>query len=207
MEQVKRKLTILDQISASDKVRSKIINAASELYAKKGFAATSIQEISEMAGVDLPVTYHYVKNKSEIMRMIMEDVLSTFQNSLLKEIQDLHDPEEKLHIAIILYLRIIEKHRDKLLLIYQKSSSLDKAAKVRIMQLEVDVADIFKGIISEGIAQGTYKSLDVDLMAYNIMMLAHMWILKHWHFKHRLTLDKYIDLQLSIIMNALHKGS
>jgi hypothetical protein len=71
----------------------------------------------------------------------------------------------------------------------------------------VDVADIFKGIISEGIAQGTYKNLDVDLMAYNIMMLAHMWILKHWHFKHRLTLDKYIDLQLGIIMDALHKGS
>ncbi len=204
MEKVKSKLTILDQITASDKVRSKIIDAASELYAKKGFASTSIQEISEMAGVDLPITYHYVKNKSEIMRMIMEDVLSTFQDSLRKEIQDLHDPEEKLHIAIILYLRIIERQRDKLLLIYQKSSSLEKAAKARIMQLEVDVADIFKEIIREGISQGTYKSVDVDLMAYNIMMLAHMWILKHWHFKKRLTLDKYIDLQLGIIMNALH---
>ncbi|NNG08013.1 MAG: TetR/AcrR family transcriptional regulator, partial [Desulfobacteraceae bacterium] len=41
--------------------------------------------------------------------------------------------------------------------------------------------------------------------AYNILMLAHMWVLKKWHFKNRLTLDKYIDLQLTTILNALRK--
>ena len=158
MEQVKRKLTILDQISASDKVRSKIIDAASELYAKKGFAATSIQEISEMAGVDLPITYHYVKNKSEIMRMIMEDVLSTFQNSLLKEIQDLHDPEEKLHIAIILYMRIIEKQQDKLLLIYQKSSSWTKPQRPESCSLKWTLRTFLKGLSARGLRRGPIKA-------------------------------------------------
>ena len=71
----KKNLTVLDQITASDTVRRKIIDAASILYAKKGFRATSIEEISEMAGVSLPVTYHYVKKKSEIMRLIMEKFL------------------------------------------------------------------------------------------------------------------------------------
>ena len=60
----RNRLTVLDQIAASDKVRKKIIDAASALYAKKGFGATSIQEISEAANVALPVTYHYVKKKS-----------------------------------------------------------------------------------------------------------------------------------------------
>jgi hypothetical protein len=32
-----------------------------------------------------------------------------------------------------------------------------------------------------------------------------MWILKGWHFKNRLTLDKYIDLQLETLMHALKK--
>ena len=40
-------------------------------------------------------------------------------------------------------------------------------------------------------------------MAYNILMLSQMWILKHWHFKNRLTLDKYIDNQLKTIMDVL----
>ena len=91
----RRKMTVLDQITSSDKVRKKIIDSASTLYAKKGFTATSIEEISEMAGVSLPVTYHYVKKKSEIMRMIMEDFLYGFQASLAEKIRDIDDPHEK----------------------------------------------------------------------------------------------------------------
>ena len=201
----KKNLTVLDQITASDKVRRKIIDAASILYAKKGFRATSIEEISEMAGVSLPVTYHYVKNKSEIMRMIMEDVLRIFQESLIKEITGIDDPEEQLAIATILYFRVVDQQREKALLIYQKSSSLDKSSKSRVMQLEVKVSEIFSKIIDEGIKKGIFREVDVDLMSYNIIFLAHMWVLKRWHFKNRLTIDKYIDLQLVTILDAVRK--
>ncbi|MBW1680213.1 MAG: TetR family transcriptional regulator [Deltaproteobacteria bacterium] len=203
MQSSKSKLTVLDQITASDKVRRKIVDAASVLYAKKGFTATSIEEISEAAGVSLPVTYGYIKNKSEIMRMIMEDVLNTFQESLVSQIEGIDDPEEKLAIALILYIRVVDRHREKALLIYQKSSSLDKASKARVMQLEIEVLNIFKEIIQEGIDKGVFREVDVDLIAYDIMMMAHMWVLKRWHFKKRLTLDRYIDLQLVTVLRAL----
>ncbi|MBW1887501.1 MAG: TetR/AcrR family transcriptional regulator [Deltaproteobacteria bacterium] len=205
MDTSKRKLTVLDQIIASDKVRRKIIDTASILYSKKGFTATSIEEISEMAGVSLPVTYHYVKKKSEIMGMIMEDLLNTFQKSLVKEIENISDPEEKLAIALILYFRVVDRQREKVLLIYQKSSSLDKVSKSRVMQLEVKVSEIFVKIIKEGVQKGIFKKVDVDLMAYNVIMMAHTWVLKKWHFKHRLTLDKYIDYQLATILDVLTK--
>ena len=200
-----RNLTVLDQIGASDRVRRKIIDTASILYAKKGFKATSIEEISEMAGVSLPVTYHYVKQKSAIMRMIMEDVLRIFQESLTKEIKGVEDPEEKLAIAVVLYFRVVDQQREKALLIYQKSSSLDKASRSRIMQLEVEVSEIFGTMIEEGIQKGVFKKVDVDLMAYNIILMAHMWVLKRWHFKDRLTIERYIDLQLATILDVLRK--
>ncbi|MFP4037094.1 MAG: TetR/AcrR family transcriptional regulator [Desulfobacteraceae bacterium] len=205
MDVSKTKLTVLDQIAGSDEVRRKIIDTASVLYAKKGFSATSIDEISEMAGVSLPVTYRYVKKKSEIMRMIMEDVLNTFQESLTLEIEGIDDPDEKLVIAVVLYFRVVDRHKEKALLIYQKSSSLDKASKARVMQLEVEVSRILGDIIREGIDKGVFRDVDVDLMAYNIIMLAHMWVLKHWHFKRRFTLDKYIDLQLVNILACVRK--
>lgn len=205
MERNKQKLTVLDQITDADKVRKKIIDAASALYVKKGFNATSIQEISETAAVSLPVTYHYVKKKSEIMRMIMEDVLNIFRDNLLRKIRGIDDPEEKLAIAVTLYFRVVDQQREKALLIYQKSNSLDRASKARIMQLEVEISNIFCEMIKEGITQGVFRKVDVDLAAYNIIIAAHMWVLKRWHFKKRLTLDKYIDLQLSNILYSLRK--
>ena len=203
MESHKGQLTVLDQISDAGKVRKKIIDAASALYARKGFNLTTIEEISEKAGVSLPVTHHYVKKKSEIMRMIMEDVLNIFRDNLLDMIRGIDNPEEKLAIAVRLYFKVVDQQREKALLIYQKSNSLDRASKARIMQLEVTVAHIFGEMINEGIALGIFKSVDVDLMAYNVIMAAHTWVLKHWHFKHRLTLDKYTELQLATILDAL----
>lgn len=205
MDVSKKKLTVLDQIAASDKVRRKIIDTASSLYARKGYTATSIEEISELAGVSLPVTYHYAKKKSEIMRMIMEDVLNIFQESLTKEIEGIDEPESKLTLAVALYFRVVDEHREKALLIYQKSSSLDKTSKSKIMELEVKISDIFCDIIREGVEKGIFKEVDVDLAAYNIIIMAHMWILKGWHFKDRLTLEEYTDLQMKNILETLRK--
>jgi AcrR family transcriptional regulator len=203
MDRSKRILTVIDQITSPDKVRRKIIDAASSLYARKGFNATSIDEISEMAGVSLPVTHWYIKNKSEIMGMIMEDVLKMFQENLMMMIKGIDDPEEKLAIAVNIYFKVIDQQSEKALLIYQKSNSLDKATKSHIMELEVDISKTFAQIIQEGIDYGIFKRVDVDLMAYDIIILAHMWVLKQWHFKHRLTLERYLKLQLAAIMDAL----
>lgn len=205
MDVSERKLTVLDQITASDRVRKKIIDTASQLYVQKGFTATSIEEISERAGVSLPVTYHYVKKKSGIMKMIMEDALKTFRENLTKEFKGIDDPEEQLAIAIILYFRVMHQQGEKVLLMYQKSSSLDRESKSRVMQMEVEVSEIFAKLIEAGIKKGIFKEVDVDLMAYNIIVMAHMWVLKRWHFKNRLTLDKYIDRQLVTILDALRK--
>jgi AcrR family transcriptional regulator len=205
MDLSKGKYTVLDQIASADTVRRKIIDTASALYAKKGYTATSIEQIAEMAGVTLPVTYHYVKKKSEIMKLIMEDLLSTFRESLTSHLSAIHDPEEKLAAAVILFCKTVDQQREKLLLIYQKSGSLDSASKAKIMQLEVEVSEIFGGILQEGIQAGRFREVDTDVMAFNIIMMAHMWVLKNWHLKGRLGLDQYIDLQLDTILQALKK--
>ena len=205
MDGSERRLDGLDWVANPDRVRQKIIDAASALYAKKGFSTTSLQEISQKAGVDRTVTRHYVKAKSEIMRLIMEDVLTCFQENLVEMSEDIDDPEEKLADAIDIYTRVVDLQRDKALIIYQASKSLDKTSKIRVMQLEEETSNIFEKIITEGIEQGVFKEVDVDLMAYNIMVMAHMWALKRWHFKNRLSLNQYIERQQEIIRNALRR--
>jgi hypothetical protein len=120
-------------------------------------------------------------------------------------IRGIDDPTEKLSIATRLYFRVVDQQKEKALLIYQKSNSLDRASKARVMQLEVEVSSIFREMIEEGVTLGVFRKVDVDLMAYNVMVAAHMWILKRWHFKNRLSLEKYSELQLSHILRSLKR--
>jgi hypothetical protein len=108
-----------------------------------------------------------------------------------------------LSTAVILYSKIVDREQDKILLMYQKSGSLEAAAKRAVMQLEVSVSEIFSNIIEEGIHRGLFRKTDVDLMAFNIMMMAHMWVLKRWHFRRRLTLEEFIERQLGMILDLV----
>ena len=51
---------------------------------------------------------------------------------------------EKLGIAVVLFLRVLDRQGEKVLLLYQKSGSLDRNSKARIMALEVKVSEFFR---------------------------------------------------------------
>ncbi len=42
-----------------------------------------------------------------------------------------------------------------------------------------------------------------DLVAYNLLLLAHAWALKHWYFERTKTLESYIQNQLALNLRAI----
>ena len=76
-------------------------------------------------------------------------------------------------------------------------------SKLTVLDQIASSDKVRRKIINEGMERGVFKKVDVDLMAYNIIIMAHMYILKRWHFKNRLSLEEYTNLQLTMIMDAL----
>ncbi len=57
---------VLKEKSREPEVRNRLLSAALELFTLKGYAATSVREIVEVAGVTKPVLYYYFGNKEGI---------------------------------------------------------------------------------------------------------------------------------------------
>jgi len=57
-------------------VRERLMEAGKALFAAKGYAATSVREIVEKAGVTKPVLYYYFRSKEGLFRRIMDDAAS-----------------------------------------------------------------------------------------------------------------------------------
>ena len=64
--------------------RSTIINAAMELFALKGYAASSIREICRAAGVTKPVLYYHFRSKEHLYQELMLDLFNQTRKNLLK---------------------------------------------------------------------------------------------------------------------------
>ena len=62
----------------SANVRQRLLDAALQLFSTKGYAATSVRELVEAAGVTKPVLYYYFKNKEGLYLVLMGDALGDF---------------------------------------------------------------------------------------------------------------------------------
>jgi AcrR family transcriptional regulator len=66
-----------EEQSSKDSVRQRLLAAATDLFARKGYAATTVREIVDTARVTKPVLYYYFQNKEGIYLELMRQ---TFGN-------------------------------------------------------------------------------------------------------------------------------
>jgi TetR/AcrR family transcriptional regulator len=60
---------------ADESVRHRLLDAASRLFAQKGYSATTVREIVEAVGVTKPVLYYYFENKEGLYLELMRHAL------------------------------------------------------------------------------------------------------------------------------------
>ena len=65
--------------------RQRLLETATELFAERGYAGTSVREIVERAGVSKPVLYYYFKSKEGLFYAILEWAADV-QQKILNEV-------------------------------------------------------------------------------------------------------------------------
>ena len=55
--------------------RERVLRASVEIFSKRGYRATSMNEIAAGVGLSKPTLYHYFRNKEELLVLIYRDVL------------------------------------------------------------------------------------------------------------------------------------
>jgi len=66
------------ETEAGGDVRARLLSGATGLFASKGYAATTVREIVERAGVTKPVLYYYFRSKEGIYLELMREPFSRF---------------------------------------------------------------------------------------------------------------------------------
>ena len=83
--------------------RERIQQCALELFGRKGFAATSVREIVEGAGVTKPTLYYYFKDKEHLYESLITGTVNAFHVELSEVLRMPGTLEERL-------VRIVEMH-------------------------------------------------------------------------------------------------
>jgi len=163
------------RIIDKEEKRLDIARASIELFARKGIAQTSIEEIAKSAGVAKGTIYLYFKNKEEIIFAIWDMLASRHQEIFQARINETMSAKEKI-LELFNFSECKEDHdKEDILTLYQNFLStmlIDKTGLytnyfATICQRDYDI--IFQ-CIQEGIAKGELEVHDVDKLTNTIII-------------------------------------
>lgn len=77
----------MSSASPDKAVRTRLLTGATELFTRKGYAATTVREIVASAGVTKPVLYYYFRNKEGIYFELLRETFTEFE-ALLSTFRD-----------------------------------------------------------------------------------------------------------------------
>lgn len=92
--------------SREDK-RRRIIDAAVEVFADKGFFGARVSEIAEVAGVADGTIYLYFKSKDEILISLFRERMNEILHRFIEILAETEDPEQKLRRYITEHLALV----------------------------------------------------------------------------------------------------
>ncbi len=183
---------------------SQLLSAAAHLMGRRGFAGVSVQAIAEEAGVSVGLVYRYFGRKDDLLLAVIVNVLDAFAVRVPEAMDAAgEDPVERVATGFRAYCEVINEQRHAAMLTYRESRALSSEARDRIKNREVQTTEPLRAAVAAAIASGVFRTVDVDLVAYDLLLLAHSWALKHWHFEQSLDLESYVARQTSLFLNAL----
>jgi AcrR family transcriptional regulator len=183
--------------------RSQVLGAAIELFSKRGYHATTVKDIAGRAGVSTGLVYQYFGDKEDILFLALQAVLDTYKERIPRAIEGTEDPLQRFRAAVHAYCRVIDANIAATVLVYRETKSLSRPRRDVIKRKETETNALIEARVRDCIRAGLFEKVDAALLTYQIVMIAHAWALKAWHFAGTMTVDQYVDRNLALLLHPL----
>ena len=189
---------------ASDKYQ-RILDAAIEVIAEKGFFHSRVSEIAGRAGVADGTIYLYFKNKDELLMAAIDSAFHGFIGRARTELGKLTDPREKLRKMAFLHLHALGSNRNMAIVFQTELRHSAKFLAQFSHNLLVEYFDLIKSVLREGQEKGVFRAELPIKIAVNCFFGAVDEMVTSW-----ILYDRDRDYPLSsladVIVDILLKG-
>ncbi|MBW1735675.1 MAG: TetR/AcrR family transcriptional regulator [Deltaproteobacteria bacterium] len=173
----------------SEKTEKRIMQAALELFVRKGYHGTSIQDITRKVGMTKGALYTHFRSKGELLLRIVEEYRSRFLGEMMRKVSA-HGgtPLDKLHCIISFNSRFAleNQHMCVALTFFTTELNADEEFGLALKGVYQTYHRFVSQLIRQGVAEGVFRQdLDPDLTALTFMALhdgvLHQWVLNRFH--------------------------
>ena len=147
-----------------NKTKRKIFETSMELFAKKGYEATSIEEITSVVGVAKGTLYYHFSSKEEIFYFLIEEGMKLLKNSIDIKTSNLENSLDKLKAIILIQIKIIVKYENFISMLLSQIWGQEPRNK-KCREYVYEYINMIEDIIKQGIKAGELVEGDSSVIA------------------------------------------
>lgn len=137
--------------------RNRILQAAIEVFSRKGFFNSKVSEIARASGVADGTIYLYFKNKDDLLISLFEEKMAEVVADVKKRIQDGEGALDKMRIFIGNHMGLLECEAGLIEVLQVELRQSSKFLKDYTPVKFFEYLDVLSGILEEGKREGVFR--------------------------------------------------
>ena len=166
--------------------REQILARAAKLFAKRGYTATSMNEVAEACGVSKPSLYHYVQDKHQLLVEIAAAHIARLEALVDKIGAETHGAEARVRRLIAAFLAVYASSQAEHRVLTEDVKFLQPADRRRILDGERKVVAAFADAIAEARPELRDHNLDkpLTMLLFGMMNWMFTWLKPRGELSH-----------------------
>ncbi|MFT9147651.1 TetR/AcrR family transcriptional regulator [Acetobacter sp.] len=165
--------------------RHEILEIAAELFAERGYSATSIRDIAERAGLLAGSLYYHIRSKEALFVEIHNTALAAAARRIHNALEGVTDPWARLQAACLEMLEIQLNSGSLTLPIMNNLRSVPTSVRDVLIQQRDDFEKIFRGLVAD-----LPLDRNIDKNLYRILLLSLLNSADGWFREGRLSREE-----------------
>lgn len=177
--------------------KEKILKAATELFARKGFNGTAASEIAQRAGVAHGTVFHHFKSKENLLVSICDDLVQSYVIGITEAADGPGTGWECLERVLNFSLAFLEERTDSIGVAFRETRVLkndDEQLHEHFSSLMLNIIDVKRDCIRKGLADGSIRDVSPEVTA----LLLHI-LIKGIHHTQAHGLVEMPDLSADVV--------
>lgn len=185
--------------STSSPRRAELLSIAAELFATRGFLATTVREIADAAGILSGSLYHHFDSKESMVDEVLREFLDAQRQAYDAVLRDSDDAAAAITGLVRQSFRAVHEHRAAVAVFQKEANYLGQFERFDYLrQATADFERTWTRVLQDGQRSGVFRpDLNVKLM-YRFIRDT-VWTVVQWYsprgrFSATMIADQYLEV-------------
>jgi len=181
---------------------AEVYRTAAQIILRKGYDATSINDIANALGMTKAGLYHYINGKKELLFDIMNFGLDELDEEVATPARSIADPRERLRFIVASHAQLVTRGQGAITILVDEITALTPAQNRIITRRKRDYFNRLRDLLNELKSQGKLHDVDTTAATFSLLGMIN-WLSRWFRQDGALTQEQVAEQIVRIAFNGL----